>query len=227
MSFWVCSADASGNRLVGTEERLDPGPAAVEYPTDPAGTVAETPDGNVVVQQPSSDPRRRRWIWNTLPAYQNRYLRFINRLETLRSRTRREQGLSPYVYLREDATDGLRLWEFQSGFIGSASSNTIGDSAKNWVPDRYVNATVELLSGAGQGQRRSVITNTATTLTVSPAWDTLPSAGASYRLQASIADWLKCRVIEVSKRPAAKGGVQYEQVNLVFVIQDARWNDLG
>jgi hypothetical protein len=224
--YYVCAADAAGNRIVGAEEQLLIGPADVEYPTDPAGTIVDTPDGNVVKQQPSQDPRKRAWVWHGLPRYITRFDRFVARLEGLVSRTRREQGLSPYIYLKEDATNVFRRWEYQSGAVTSVGATTLTDNTKNWVPNRYANATVEISSGLGAGQRRTVVSNTATQLVLSAPWTVNPSA-AHYTLLASITDWLRVRVLEVSKRVAPRGGVSYDQVRLMFVLADPSANDLG
>lgn len=227
MAFWICAADANGNRIVGAEEQLSPGPAEVEYPTDPAGVLVETGDGKVVKQQPMHDARRRVWLWHHLPNYLPRYPRLIARLEGLVSRTRVQQGLSPYVYVKEDATYGLRVWDYQSGAASSATANTLTDSTKNWTPNRYTNGAVEIKSGTGAGQRRAVIGNTATQLTLDSNWTTTPDTTSQYVMQATVTDWVRVRVLEVSKRPSGKSGMTWDPVRVAFVVDDSNWNDQG
>lgn len=225
--FWICAADANGNRIVGAEEQLFPGPGELEYPTDPAGVVLDTPDGNVVKQQPSKDPRKRAWVWPLIPMYVPRFRRLVPKLEGLVSTTRRAQGLSPYVYIRDQATNSFRKWEFVEGSVTTAGANTLSDSTKNWTVDRYIDASLEIVSGSGAGQRRTVVGNTANTLTLDADWTATPTAGATYRLQGSVSDWVRVRVLEVSKRPGGRAGLSYAPVRMVFVVAEDSWNDLG
>lgn len=226
MPFWICAADANGDRIIGAEEMLSPGPAELEYPTDPAGVVVDTPDGKLIKQQPSHDPRRRAWVWHNLPSYIRRYERLIVRLEQLLARTRREQGLSPYVYLRDTESLAFRRWVYQTGTFTAVGANTATDSTKNWDVDAYTQGVVEVLDGTGAGQARAIRTNTATQLTLDQPWTTQPT-GATYRLQASVSDWVRVRVLEVSKRVSGKAGLWFDPVRVVFVVDDASWNDVG
>ena len=54
------------------------------------------------------------------------------------------------------------------------SSNTIGKTGSGWTVDAYKDQHTVIIAGTGAGQRRKVNTNSATTLTVSPAWATTP-----------------------------------------------------
>lgn len=62
------------------------------------------------------------------------------------------------------------------------SSTTIGDSGETYTPGAFVGLVVELTGGTGSGQTRMIISNTATTFTVAPAFSTTPDATTDYRV---------------------------------------------
>lgn len=78
----------------------------------------------------------------------------------------------------------------QGASTGGNTTTTLNDTTKNWVPDQWVNNKIVLRSGAGATgadghlQYRNVVSNTATTLTIAPAWDgaVLPDATTRYAL---------------------------------------------
>jgi fibronectin-binding autotransporter adhesin len=65
----------------------------------------------------------------------------------------------------------------------TVSSTTIGDSAATWIVNQFVGQFVEITSGTGVGQTRRIVSNTATTLTVSPAWTTTPDTTSDFEMQ--------------------------------------------
>jgi hypothetical protein len=69
-------------------------------------------------------------------------------------------------------------------FIGQTST-TLEDPTKSWTPDQWVGRTVRINAGTGAGQTSTVSSNTATTLTVSPAWDeaATPDATSEYFIE--------------------------------------------
>lgn len=62
---------------------------------------------------------------------------------------------------------------------GAQSSTTLQDTSKTWVVNQWAGRTVSIISGTGAGQTRTITSNTATILTVSVAWGTIPVAGSS------------------------------------------------
>ncbi len=64
----------------------------------------------------------------------------------------------------------------------TTSSTTIGDSGESYVPDSFVGLVVELTGGTGSGQTRTIISNTATTFTVYPAFTTIPDTTTDYQV---------------------------------------------
>jgi len=60
------------------------------------------------------------------------------------------------------------------------TSTTLADSTQAWTVNQWVGATVTITKGLGVGQRRTVVSNTATVLTVNIAWTTTPDATSFY-----------------------------------------------
>jgi hypothetical protein len=68
-------------------------------------------------------------------------------------------------------------WEFVPETSAAVhASDVIGNTTLNMVDDRYKSAVVRITRGTGAGQERSVVANTAQTLSVSPAFTTPPDA---------------------------------------------------
>ena len=66
--------------------------------------------------------------------------------------------------------------------VVAATATTLTDPTKSWVDGVWAGMFVEITAGAGAGQFRRVISNTANTLVVSPAWTAIPAVGDSYRI---------------------------------------------
>jgi hypothetical protein len=63
-----------------------------------------------------------------------------------------------------------------SGTVTSAGTNTLTDGSKSsW--GKYPNAVVSIVSGAGAGQTRKIVSYANQTLTVDKPWDIVPAAG--------------------------------------------------
>jgi hypothetical protein len=224
--FWVASADASGALIATSAELLSPGPSEVDYPQQPAGRIVDTSAGSRIKQLTPSDPRPRAWVWEMLPTYRASYVRFTKRLESLLGTSRRARGLSPWIYIKDEVTDDFRFLVHASAAATGATVNTLTDSIQNWAVNGLVNGTIEIVSGTGAGQRRSIQSNTATQITVD-AWGVQPVAGSVYSLEYSNPGWVRVRVLNVSKRPAAKRAISFESVRMEFVVDDPAWNALG
>jgi hypothetical protein len=224
--FWVASADAAGALIASSAELLSPGPSEVEYPQQPAGRIVDTSAGTRVKQLTPADPRPRTWIWEMLPTYRSTYTRFVKRLESLLGTNRRERGLSPWVYIKDEVTDDFRFIARIASTVTASSATTLTDTIQSWTVDALKDGTVEIVSGTGAGQRRSIQSNTANQITVDP-WGVQPVAGSTYSIEYSNADWVRVRVLNVSKRPVAKRAMSFEAIRLEFVVDDPNWNALG
>ena len=69
------------------------------------------------------------------------------------------------------------------GTVTSATSITLTDASKSFAVDQFVNYLVVITSGTGQGQVRTITSNTATQLLVSPSWDTTPNSTSIYQIR--------------------------------------------
>src|SRR3989441_601281 len=68
----------------------------------------------------------------------------------------------------------------ESGTASGGTSTTLVDASKLWSTNLWAGRPVSITSGTGVGQTSPVSSNTATTLTVSPAWTTTPDATSKY-----------------------------------------------
>ena len=71
-----------------------------------------------------------------------------------------------------------------SGIVDATTftSTTIGDSSLSMPINGYVGDMVEIYGGTGNRQVRSVVSNTATVLTINPAFTTTPDATSDFRI---------------------------------------------
>src|SRR5207248_1502839 len=56
------------------------------------------------------------------------------------------------------------------------SASSVGNDSLHMTVNRYVGMIARITRGHGAGQERSIVANTATTLTVTPSWDAAPDA---------------------------------------------------
>lgn len=66
-----------------------------------------------------------------------------------------------------------------SGTLTNYSAGVLTDTTKNWQVDELVGMYVRSLSGTGAGQSKTIISNTATTITTS-SWSTALASGTGY-----------------------------------------------
>lgn len=63
---------------------------------------------------------------------------------------------------------------------GGNTAVTLNDTGQNWIPDEWKGHTVEIAAGTGNLQKRTILSNTETELTVDGAWATIPDATSFY-----------------------------------------------
>lgn len=86
---------------------------------------------------------------------------------------------SGYVYRQETLDgDGSNV----TSTTTSATSTTLTDSTQSWTTNLYSGLRVNILSGTGVGQERTISSNTATVLTVSSSWTTIPDTTSKYTI---------------------------------------------
>lgn len=72
---------------------------------------------------------------------------------------------------------------FDAGTASSSTSTTFTDATKSWSTNRWAGYYLVVTSGAGMGQSRSIISNTATEIVVTPPFDSTPNNTSTYRIQ--------------------------------------------
>src|SRR5438445_278521 len=68
----------------------------------------------------------------------------------------------------------------ETGTASGGTSTTLVDASEKWATNLWAGRPDSITAGTGAGQTRAVTSNTATTLTVSPAWTTTPDATSKY-----------------------------------------------
>jgi len=72
---------------------------------------------------------------------------------------------------------------FATGTATAGTSNTLTNSAKSWTINQWSNSQVRITAGTGQGQIRSVASNSGNALTVSANWTINPDATSQYSIE--------------------------------------------
>lgn len=227
--FWCALADATTSlRITGSEVQFMPGPSKVEYPSEFLGQILETADGNAIQQQPTKDPRRRSWVWESYPYYKPAYQRLWASLNDLRARYRQGLTLSPYVYLLDSVTGEFRRKVDYVGTVASASSSTFTPSAPVYAADAFKGSNVVFTTGAAAGLRQFITTNAANGLiTLGGTLPATPAGGDAFVISYWVNDWFRVRVVDVNRTLADSGIVKYATSKLTFVIDDPNWDYLG
>lgn len=223
MGFFISPVDP--RVTPGFEQPLSPAPTSVNYPDGLNGERVETPDGVLILQQPTRDSRPRQWVWRGYPGMLVPYEKQFQRLQAFRSRYRQEAGQSPYVWVKDSTTKRLRRRISVTATVAGSGSTatTITLAASTTVMS---DAVVEVLSGTGANQIRNVTSMTSTVLTV-PTLATIPH-GATVRITGWVDDWFRVRVLDVSRKLRDDGGnVRYDTTTVEFVLADDLYNDLG
>ncbi len=65
---------------------------------------------------------------------------------------------------------------------GSNGASTLKDTTKTWTVNAYAGMIVRIVDGLGVDQVRTIVSNTATELTLSAAWTTTPDATSEYSI---------------------------------------------
>lgn len=226
MAFYIAYADANGNRIVSSEYLLPISPTNCDYPKEALAVLHETSDGQVIKQQPNKDNRRRAWIWVGYRDDVVIWPAIWERLEGLLSRTLVEAGApTPYAYVKDTVSNEMRIRDSVFGIASGGTSTTL-TSVQSWTTNAYIDYRIHLLDGTGAGQSRTVVSNTATSVTVDEDWLITPDATTKFEIYKLKPEWVRVRVLDVSRTLREGGGqVTYPESKFVFVIDDPAYND--
>lgn len=107
----------------------------------------------------------------------------LNQIATISANTNTTLTIST-VGVALAAGSEYQITGFDAGTSsGSNIYNTINDSTQAWTTDRWKNYAVRILSGTGAGQIRTIVNNTATTLTTHRNWNVIPDNTSIYLIQ--------------------------------------------
>ncbi len=70
-----------------------------------------------------------------------------------------------------------------TGTITQATDRVIEDANQNWSMNKWTSYSIRILSGSGSGQIRNIISNTSTTITVSPSFVNAPDPQSRYEIR--------------------------------------------
>lgn len=70
--------------------------------------------------------------------------------------------------------------------VTSSAKTTLSDSSQNWDENTYTGFFVWISRGKGEGQKRTVLSNTKNKLTIDTPWDTLPNKTSQYVISYNI-----------------------------------------
>lgn len=82
--------------------------------------------------------------------------------------------------LDDDTTNGDGAED--NGTVTSAGASTLTDTTKTWTVNQYVGIIVRITVGSGIDQFRTIVSNTATALTLDSAWITTPNSASEYTI---------------------------------------------
>jgi hypothetical protein len=122
---------------------------------------------------------------------------FYFRINDGQGMTQPPYKIFPYkgqIYMVTSPVEGTaagHLW--MNGDRGACDSNagaltTLVDATKTWTTDEWAGCVVKIIAGAGKGEYRTIVSNTATALTLSEAWTTTHTTDSQYVILGS-AKW--------------------------------------
>jgi len=187
----------------------------------------ETADGNAIQQQPTKDPRRRAWVWESYQYWMPAYVALWARISNMRSRYRQANGMSPYVFLLDTVTGEFRRKVDYTGTVASATGTSMTPNTPSYTSDLFKGFEVLFTSGAAAG-RRSLITGNVTNGLISfPALGATPAGGDAFVISYWVDDWMRVRVLDANRSLPDSGIVKYATTKMSFVVDDASWNAIG
>lgn len=106
-NFWMAAANTNHTINSGSIFALDPNPTFPDYGDRLKYSFHES-EGKVIKQRSTKNATKKRWVWKNyrpdILKYENQYWTLFNMQEHINVYI---NSGSPYVYLKEDVTDGL------------------------------------------------------------------------------------------------------------------------
>ncbi len=138
---------------------------------------------------------------------------------------------------RQDWVENQASWNaFKNpqdyGTADPSGNDTLIDGTKSWATNEWTGYRVHIKTGTGAGQTRAVVSNNATTLTVSPNWSTNPNATSTYTVgnvweAAGASDTAADRDTGVVDLLGNLPTTGWKNLNLINLVSDAWDNRSG
>lgn len=90
--------------------------------------------------------------------------------------------------LKHLTTSAPKVINDDLGVVTSAKKDSLIDKSKKWNIDDYVGFPLWISRGKGEGQTRSVVSNTKNTLVVDKSWNEIPNNSSQYVLSHNVHD---------------------------------------
>ena len=94
--------------------------------------------------------------------------------------------ITDFVTQVEEEIEHIYSTKFGSVEVSSTAtagaSTTLTDSTETWTVDQYEDYVLWIYGGTGSGQYRGITSNTATVLTITPAFTVTPDGTSTYRI---------------------------------------------
>lgn len=115
---------------------------------------------------------------------------------------------------------------------GTQTSTTLQDTSKTWTVNAFTGYFVRTLAGTGSARWRKISSNTADTLTISPAWTVTPVSGSttyeitelSTRLVAPISGIYMCHAQLGYEKPLTLGDTYGVRLDVNGVFKAVKFN---
>ena len=79
---------------------------------------------------------------------------------------------------------------------GGNTATTLNDASATWVPNTFAGLSVQIVNGLGVGQTRTIVSNTATQLTVNTPWNPIPNGSSAYQILGPSAQLRQAAAVE-------------------------------
>ncbi len=97
-----------------------------------------------------------------------------------------QSGLTAGLYLRMNDFFGPDDGATTTGTASSGTDYTLVDTGIGWTVDQYRDFVVIITGGTGAGQVKTILANTADTLTIDGRWITVPDGTSTYGIYARV-----------------------------------------
>ena len=87
-----------------------------------------------------------------------------------------------YDFSLNSLNPGVSTITYDSGNLTVGTLDGARDNTKNWTPNSFVNFQINITSGTGNGQVRTISSNSTNTITLLSPWSIIPDASSTYTI---------------------------------------------